>query len=242
MRFYFNCLDDNNALNFMNFVNVDASDETAVMIVAAEAPPLATKSPTKERVERNHDDNDGKKRGAANEDDLGNLEDDDFQKFMSIIKLDASNNPAVMIVAAEEPPVATKSPTKKRVERDVDNEGKKRGANEDDLGIGLVDCAAPAERKVPAASYESAYETPSNKEESDQDMAKSSDTIIGPAEKVCSEVIGGGEQPAKSNDVELHEWDLPGERRSSSVRELKSNLMMNSINTLVSNFALYIVV
>lgn len=173
----------------------------------------------------------------GNDADMANsLDGDDFLKFMSIINLDVSDEPAVMNVAAEEPPVATKSPTKER-----DNEDKKRGANEDDLGIGLVDCVAPAERKIPAASYGIAYETPSNKEESDQDMAKSSDTIIGPAEKVCSEVIGGGEQPAKSNDLELHEWDLPGERRSSGVRELKSNLMMNSTNTLVSNFALYIV-
>jgi hypothetical protein len=229
-------------LNFMKSVVV-ALDEPAVMIVAAEAPPDATKSPTKDRVERNHDDNEGKKWGAANEDDLGSLEHNNFLNFMNIIKLDASDNPAAMIVAAEESPVG-KSPTKQRVERnDVDNEGKKRGAaNEDDLGIGLVDCVAPAVRKVPAASYKSAYETPSNKEELDQNMAKSSDTIIEPAEKVCSEVIGGGEQPAKSNDIELHGGDLPGERRSSSVRELRSNVMTNSINTLVRNVSLYIVV
>ncbi|MEY3835047.1 MAG: hypothetical protein RI989_475, partial [Bacteroidota bacterium] len=32
------------------------------------------------------------------------------------------------------------------------------GANEDDLGVGLVDCVAPAEGKIPAASHEIAYE------------------------------------------------------------------------------------
>jgi hypothetical protein len=192
-----------------------------------------------ERVERNDDDDEVKEGGAANEDYLGGLEDNDFLNFINIIKLDASDKPAVMVVAAEEPPVAINSPMKERAERnDDDNEGKKRGAKEDDLDIGLVDCAPPTERKVPAASCEVAYDIPSNKEESDQETAKPIDTVIEPAEKVCREIIGWGEQPEKLNDAELQGGDLPGERRSSSETELKSNLLMNSINTLVSNFAL----
>jgi hypothetical protein len=122
-------------------------------------------------------------------------EDDDCLNFMNMVKLDASDEPAVMVVAAEEPSVGTQSPTEVRGVRDNDdNEGKKkRVANKDALGIGLADDAT---------------------------------------------VDGEQLAKAKMNEIVLLGGDLPGQRRRSSElkKELTSNPMANSINTLVSIF------
>lgn len=127
--------------------------------------------------------------------------------------------PPEMVVTAEEPPVGTTSLSKER-------------------DMGLSDGVLPAESQIPTAFKQDPWETPSNEEEKDNNfLVGLSGTIIEPAENMGSENIGEVEHLASLNDAELHVGAVPAERLSPSIfnKELKSNQMMNSMNTVVSS-------
>jgi hypothetical protein len=183
-------------------------DEPPGTVVTAAEPPVAP--PAESQVL------------TASEQDKSNTPLDEEEKHQDLVGPSDTiyiEAPPEMIVTAEEPPVGTTSLSKER-------------------DMGLSDGVLPAESQIPTAFKQDPCETPSNEEEKDNNfLVGLSGTIIEPAENMGSENIGEVEHLASLNGAELHVGAVPAERLSPSIfnKELKSNQMMNSMNTVVSS-------